>query len=171
MSLTDILLDQTFAIVFYFVLIAVASFWAWRSNLIPLRLIACWMVVEWLGYNLILQWIGLERAPWLIPSFDVIPCLAVTHIAVRHRSREAWEIVRLFALEFIFVVLAFLVHQQGTAIFYAGLNAISIGQWSVFGGAGLVELVYRARRSRQRHGHQLFGPSLGREAMAWTKRG
>lgn len=139
------LFDPIAITTFYAALTIAACVIAWRSGVVSIRLIAAWMFIEWVGSNTIYEWVGSAGSPWITPTFDAVICVMVAGVAVAHRCRVAWEVVRLFVLEEMIVVGSFLTHQQGSDFYYLALNAVFVCQLWALGGRGIAELVRRAR--------------------------
>jgi hypothetical protein len=145
-----VLLNPDVARIFYATCMALCGILCFVSHTLILRKIGLWLGVAWFGANSIFSWLGPAHAPWLIPSFEALVCVAIAHLAIRFHSHVAWRIVQLFVFEFGIVTICFLLRQQGSIAYYGALNVIFLGRLWVAGEAGYVELARRIHREPER---------------------
>lgn len=137
------LMDPTFALVFYGSILSGAVILCIASGDHALQKLALWSFVSWVQANYFFFALGKDHAPWLVPSVNALITVAVAHAAIRYKVAALWETVRLFTLEAAIVVGAFALHQQGEPLYYLALNMVFLGRMFVLGGAAFVGLARR----------------------------
>ena len=120
--------------------------------------VSLFLLLDWIGCNVIEQLNGYDRAPLLLPMMEAILGTAVGMLALANRSILATLVFGLFVSSCIIWDTAFWAHAQSSFACYLTLNMVYLLGVLVVGCAGGWAVVAdRPRRSVLRLGHHPVG--------------
>lgn len=117
------------------------------------------LLLDWVVYNVIVNWTGFDRAPLLIPMFDAAVGTSIGIIAWANRSRVGASVFGLFVVVTGWWFVEIWSHSQATYTCYAIANCIFLAQVTIVGGAG--GRAYLADRRARGHARVHPHPARG----------
>lgn len=105
----------------------------------------------WAASNVMVNLMGFADAPLMIPSLDAVVAILIAILGFRSRSFVALQVFALYLLVGFVHVSAFILHRQGSYVYYATLNVLFLLQLLLVGAASArMALVHWTTRRAER---------------------
>lgn len=135
----------------YGLTVAAMMLCVWRSRAHVLQKLGFCLLADWALGNAIVQGMGYDHAPLMIPSLHGALAVLVAMVGYKHRSQVALVVFLCYALAGVVHVGAFVTHRQATYAYYATLNLLFLAQLVTVGATGArLAVRHWAAGSRQR---------------------
>lgn len=164
-------LDPTVARVFYAAVMGVVLLLAGLSRSEAMIKLGGWLLMSWLGSNLIFEVAGAREAPFFIAPFNALIVANVANHARIYRSRVSRDVALLFCIELLITFTAYVIGRAGDPLYFVSLNAVFLVRALITGRAGLAAIRLGPSERRPRPPQWVVIDNPHGEAARWTGTG
>lgn len=119
----------------FIVAVAVTLGSAWVSHDHVLQKLSLLLLLAWAATNLIINCVGFERAPLVVPSIDAFVAVLVAVTGYHRKSWAAMCVFGIYAVIALVHISAFVLQMLTTYAYYAVLYSLFLAQIIIVGAA------------------------------------